>query len=149
MSMTNGSLNKQPIPWARLAAESAAIVFSILLAFSLEAWWDDRKRQADVQETIDNLIGEFDQSANEFSRLLKGNNSIVSAADSLLDDLEIDSENPAVDLNDLAFLLSTPTSNPQQGVLDAMISSGSLDLIELTGEAPVPPESPEIWITSA
>ena len=31
------------ISYPRLFAEGAAIVISILLAFAIEAWWDDRK----------------------------------------------------------------------------------------------------------
>lgn len=34
---------RQPIPWRRLFAESAVIVVSILLAFSIDAWWDERQ----------------------------------------------------------------------------------------------------------
>jgi hypothetical protein len=30
------------IPWKRLSVEAAAIVASILLAFAIDAWWEDR-----------------------------------------------------------------------------------------------------------
>jgi hypothetical protein len=49
------SYNKQSIPWARLAAESAAIIFSILIAFSLDAWraeWQDRQTERDDLERL-------------------------------------------------------------------------------------------------
>ena len=33
------------IPWKRIAVEAVAIVASILLAFAIEAWWDDWQQQ--------------------------------------------------------------------------------------------------------
>lgn len=37
------------IPWKRHAVEGAAIVISILLAFAIDAWWEERgDRQAEV-----------------------------------------------------------------------------------------------------
>jgi len=33
--------------WKRLSVEVAAIVASILLAFAIQAWWDDRQRTTD------------------------------------------------------------------------------------------------------
>ena len=35
------------IPWPRIFAEGAIIVISILLAFAIDAWWDDRNAQQD------------------------------------------------------------------------------------------------------
>jgi len=41
--------NTNNIRWKRIAAEGAAIVVSILLAFSIQAWWDDRiEREAEL-----------------------------------------------------------------------------------------------------
>ena len=41
----------QKIPWKRIAVEATAIVVSILLAFAIDAWWDDRKeRSADIEQ---------------------------------------------------------------------------------------------------
>ena len=40
----------EPIPWKRLAAEGGAIVASILIAFAIDAWWQDRtERIIEVQ----------------------------------------------------------------------------------------------------
>ena len=35
--------NSQQIPWKRLFVEAAAIVASILLAFAIDAWWENRQ----------------------------------------------------------------------------------------------------------
>jgi len=34
----------QSIPWKRISVEAAAIVASILMAFTIDAWWSDRQR---------------------------------------------------------------------------------------------------------
>ena len=38
----------QKIAWKRLFAEGAAILISILLAFGIEAWWQEQIRRYDV-----------------------------------------------------------------------------------------------------
>jgi len=44
--------NGQIIQWRRLAVEAATIVFSILLAFSIDAWWQERSDQIRVDEYL-------------------------------------------------------------------------------------------------
>lgn len=39
-------------PWRRLTAEGAVIVASILLAFTVEAWWSGHQEQNEVDEAI-------------------------------------------------------------------------------------------------
>ena len=41
---------KPQMPWARLAAEGVVIVVSILLAFSVDAWWDGVTERERVRE---------------------------------------------------------------------------------------------------
>ena len=49
----NISMTKaQDIPWRRIAVEAAAIVVSILLAFGIDAWWDEIKRSADERDSL-------------------------------------------------------------------------------------------------
>jgi len=42
---------KLTIPWGRLSVEAAAIVTSILLAFAIQAWWEERN-EADLEQRI-------------------------------------------------------------------------------------------------
>ena len=48
------------IPWKRLTAEGAAIVISILLAFWIDAWWEDRQRQKDEMATMRSLLSDLE-----------------------------------------------------------------------------------------
>ena len=43
----------------RLLAESAAIISSILLAFAIDAWWEDRKDAGYEQTALTGLQEEF------------------------------------------------------------------------------------------
>ena len=49
----------QPLPWKRLVAEAAAIVLSILLAFAIDAWWDDRGERRAEQLLLQRLKADF------------------------------------------------------------------------------------------
>ena len=49
----------QNIPWKRIAVEAAAIVVSILLAFAIDAWWDDRQDAATERVILSSLLVEL------------------------------------------------------------------------------------------
>jgi hypothetical protein len=53
----------QKINWKRLSVEAAAIVGSILLAFAIDAWWQDREERGEEQVLLEALHAEF--RANE------------------------------------------------------------------------------------
>jgi hypothetical protein len=42
-------IEPQKIQWKRLSVEAVAIVASILFAFAIDAWWDDRQKAGDEQ----------------------------------------------------------------------------------------------------
>jgi hypothetical protein len=43
---------KPQIPWLRVVVEGVVIVGSILLAFGIDAWWDERTVRNDVAEAL-------------------------------------------------------------------------------------------------
>ena len=52
----------QNIQWKRIVVEAAAIVGSILLAFAIDAWWDDRQDRAAEQRIFVGLKSEFEEN---------------------------------------------------------------------------------------
>jgi hypothetical protein len=52
------------ILWPRLLAEGVAIVVSILLAFWIQAWWDDRQQQNHEQVILASLLTELTTTQN-------------------------------------------------------------------------------------
>ena len=59
---------RRNIPWQTVVVEALAIVVSILLAFSIDAWWTERKERdiehAALLELRSDLVESRDQLAN-------------------------------------------------------------------------------------
>ena len=51
--------NTNNIQWKRISAEGAAIVVSILLAFSIQAWWDEYQEERQLHEILEALEEAF------------------------------------------------------------------------------------------
>ncbi len=107
------------------------IVASILLAFGIQTWWENRTEEDREQRLLTDLLAEFEQNAE----LLRGataayEKSYMDAGD-LLDAID---RNPAeVDDADLRRLVqgvaSFSTFLLESGVHDALLASGELDVI--------------------
>ena len=104
---------KNCIQWKHLSAEGAAIVLSILLAFSIDAWCSDRERKQDEQvllsilqvalanqrDTFSETIASAVAMRNSVRKLLNSSlSSGVAANDQELDKL----------ISDLTWVLSNP-----------------------------------------
>ena len=48
------------IPWKSITVESVAIVVSILLAFAIDAWWEERQERRFEQEALVSLKSEYE-----------------------------------------------------------------------------------------
>ena len=72
------------IPWAKVAVEAAAIVGSILLAFAIDAWWEDsqsEQQEAQILEALlEDLVTKRDRLESQRTRISK----IRASANSLL-----------------------------------------------------------------
>ena len=54
----------QKIQRKRIFVEAAAIIASILLAFAIDAWWDERSSQADERAILSSLLEELHSFEN-------------------------------------------------------------------------------------
>jgi hypothetical protein len=60
----------QPLEWNRLLLEGVVIVASILLAFAIDTWWDDRQdRQAESNQLL-SVAAELESSAEQIREKL-------------------------------------------------------------------------------
>jgi len=64
---------RREIPWPRILAEGVAIVVSILLAFSIEAWWQERHERIVEQEYLVAVLSDIDAVIAEVDRSIAGN----------------------------------------------------------------------------
>lgn len=115
----------------RLTVESMAIVGSILLAFVVDAWWEDSKETqrsnallGDLKEEILTNIGGLEQNIERQKLYYQYSKKMVAA---LLGQVEL---TPA-EFDELQLQMGGyPVFRPSWGVLDLLTNSGDLLLLE-------------------
>ena len=130
--MSNKSDKVSRFPWVRIFAESTAIVLSILLAFAIDAWWDNSQDRKEEQQILVALRGEYEVHVADFrdmqrtaSQMLYGLETImshISRPDSQYSLARLDSA--------LHWVLWRGTWDPPNSVLRAIQSSGRVELIQ-------------------
>jgi len=123
--------NSKAIPWARLVAESAAIILSILVAFSLDAWWTERQDRQTERDDLERLHVEF-----VWNRDRVNDNGIATRTMTASQEVyelviaHLGQEEPLAIQNALLRgLAATPTFDAVTPVLDGLVSSGRLENI--------------------
>jgi len=76
-AMVGTMANRIQIPWLRVAAESGAIVFSILLALAINAWWADRQNRAEEHRLLESLKSELQSNLSYIETELKYRDAVV------------------------------------------------------------------------
>ncbi len=119
--------NSKSIPWKRLTAEAAAIVISILLAFWIDAWWDERKDKLEEQEILIGLEVEFVDLRDRLDQWAQFNRTGAQFVEQFLSDsvteMNLRSIESAFTYASLVNVLD------QGGALDALLASGRLERI--------------------
>ena len=120
------------IPWPRILAEGAAIVVSILLAFSIEAWWEERQERTIAQDILEAVLEDFKEGQSTVEFYKKMSTARMQSADELLmaskggaariTEKEIDRL-----MADLSFFSDAEVIN--DGSIDALINSGTIGII--------------------
>ena len=76
--------DRQKVPWARLGVESVAIVASILIAFAIDTWWDDRQDREHERIYLESLRQEFADGLAAAARSEELRHVTVAAHESLV-----------------------------------------------------------------
>ena len=130
--MSNEQQRGASLQWRRILAEGMAIVVSILLAFGIQAWWDDQQDRAEEQELLTALRQEFVE--NEAS-LATSVARIEGAQDNLRRLVAMSpSDWPTLPREQVGRVIVTPvrrffTFELTVGSLNSAVSSGKLALI--------------------
>ncbi len=121
----------QYIPWNRIAVEAAAIVGSILLAFAIDAWWDDRQDRIEEQRILASLKSEFEQNLEfidiEFSYRRAVVDSILKIFDASVAPTSVEPELLDGLISDMSWWQNIKYS---RGAIDGLLQSGGLSLVE-------------------
>ena len=119
------------IPWLRILGEGTMIVASILLAFGIQTWWENRTEADREQRLLTALLAEFGQNADLLARAGSDYRARYLDAAGVLD--AIDRSSAEVDDADLRQLVqglaSAQTFHLESGAHDALLASGELDVI--------------------
>lgn len=122
------------IPWKRLTAEGAAIVASILLAFWIDAWWDNRVEQNALSENLLALEQEINSNLAHMEERLGQIQTIYRKLDGLFQllndpDRQILPEQLAEDLGQIYTIYGSDLTH---SAFDVVMSPGNLRLVEDT-----------------
>jgi len=115
----------QKIPWKRVSVEAAAIVASILLAFSIDAWWNEIQSDRAVGEVLKAVRSEmqFNEEALEISII--HHEEIVAAID------RAQKNGPADGFTEKA-VIDVEVFEPSTGALDSLVATGLISDIDDT-----------------
>lgn len=115
----------------RLLAEGALIVVSILLAFAIDAWWEDSRERADERATLQDLRQEFQQNRTELGRTMGLHREAAGSLQALseMSDAEVRALPPDRVLRFHIDLVRSNTFDDRIGTLDGLITSGRLGII--------------------
>ncbi len=129
--MISRMTDSQNIPWKRLSVEAAAIVVSILLAFAIDAWWDEQQERAEEREVLQSLHVEFEANRVEAAAVISFHDRVIQSVVMLMkmteDEILALSAKATVEI--VSSLDSPRTFDAVRGSVDALISSGKLGIL--------------------
>ena len=120
------------IPWLRVCVEGAVIVGSILLAFALDAWWDNQNREDELRDQLEIVAREMQSTREALQRVLSVHDMNAELSGRLTSALREVTPDSEVVFSDSVIgpLFPQATADVTTGALDAFIAAGGLELIE-------------------
>jgi hypothetical protein len=119
-------------PWFRIIIEGIVIVGSILLAFGIDAWWNERQQREEERRLLRNIHEDFTETRVAISDALEVHRQIRDDALELLEfGQSADSRPPEFPSAGrlTRVLFGVITTFPKTGALDGAMASGRLDLV--------------------
>ena len=124
-------MNNAEISWKRILAEGTAIVVSILLAFTIDAWWDDRQARNEEQRVLAGLREELRSNLDRIEVELAYRHAVVESIltlfDASLGKIELQENETSRLIGDVTWWTNVDYS---RGVVDALVQGGRLAVIE-------------------
>ena len=121
----------EKIRWARVLLEAFVIVGSILLAFGIQAWWDNRLDESYVRSALEDTLVEMTAVGADLDLNAPVYRSTLSRLDSLRALMESASAGVTFAIPDtlLAALFYDYVADFPSGMVQSVISSGHLDKV--------------------
>ena len=120
----------QSIPWKRITVEALAIIASILLAFAIDAWWDDRRDRITERNYLASLRQEIAEGINLGLENLERRQDTIEAHETLIQQTQGAARAPESELYELISYASLPIQYiPPRSVFNDIVASGATLLI--------------------
>ncbi len=122
----------QEIPWKRIFVEAAAVVVSILLAFSIDAWWEDRIEREAETWLLERLHADFVEIRTTLEDVAKSHRRAHDAGVDLLNIVVLGEPlpfTPDVDAMVAQVFILARTFKPGSGAVAVFLSSEASQLI--------------------
>lgn len=130
--MADTDSSRGGVLWTRVLVEGLVIVGSILLALAVDEWWEGRELRQSEKAILERLADEFEANAAQLEFKGRKHEEVLASAEALLE-VTGSAERGRLPVDSLSTLvwnaLHTPTYDPEDGVLNSLISSGEMDLI--------------------
>lgn len=118
------------IHWKRVSVEALAIVISILLAFAIDAWWDDRRDRVDERSYLVSLRREIAGSLDMAAIDIRRRQRAITAHEKLVAQIQGAARASDIDLYELISYVSLPIQYiPPRSVFNDIVASGGTLLI--------------------
>jgi Family of unknown function (DUF6090) len=114
----------------RPLGEIAVVTVGILIAFALEAWWDNRATAAQEQVHLRALASDLAQNVSTLEALIANEEDLMASCGELLRRLRGEAPASKAKTGDLlSEVFSSLRYEPVMGAYEALVNSGGLTLI--------------------
>ena len=125
--MANGKQNGIGI--RRLFAEGVMVVASILVAFALDAWWEERQLEQEMREDLTIVQAELTENIRLAEQMIEMMGRVTDAGDSIVDAMLAKPDAAQIEVPGQWLywgMFNNPTLDPSLGAIDAWIATGRL-----------------------
>jgi hypothetical protein len=116
---------------SQYVVEGVLIVVSILIAFAIDAWWEERGDRTEEQRVLTALRAEFQENAERLPRYIEAGEFAAAEAARLIQAIQDAAEGGRIVVTpeQLMALTAFGSFDPVRGAFDAMLQSGELRYI--------------------
>lgn len=131
--MTENARKWQQVPWFRIGAEAVAIIASILIAFSLDAWWDSRELAEREGRYLESLEKDFLENRENLEQTIQVQNAVMESLQKLVLFGATATPTPDADsVESLVTLVFRDTNvgySPNLGTYQELLNTSSLQVV--------------------
>lgn len=119
-----------PEAWLRTAREIAIVTLGILIAFALNAWWEEQRERREEERHLHALASDFQQNAKILASLVEREDRVAEHSLKLLQAARApEPASPEIIRSLMGQVFSSQRLEPVMGAYQALVNSAGLTLI--------------------